>query len=252
MHKIEIFNQNKEKIVVELDLLPDNEKLFFLMHGIWANKEQPLMQTMKNALLQAGYSVVSFDARNTNGESQGSYADATTTSFYEDLQSVIERSAQQEWFSPRFGLAGHSMWALCCAWFAQHSPFHIDQLILVSSVVNREQSKFRYSDEILKKREEDWILYLNPHDPQPLKRNFIQDRKKYDLLEHCDQLNMPTLLLVWEDDNRTPLSSQKVLFDALPSTKKALISIPQARHNIKMPEHLDQIYSQIIQRVERD
>lgn len=241
MQQLFITNTANQKIAVQYSIHPQSRGVAVLMHGIWSSKDSPLLQELANSVWNQSFSTISFDARHSMGSSDGDYADATTTSFYEDLQTVISRAKTQSWFQEPFSLIGHSMGALCCGLYAQNFPMQVERLILISSVINRDLSKFRYSPEVLQQRKESWSYSLNPHDPKPLKRSFIQDRMQYDLLSKINNLDMPSLVIVGDQDNRTPLNSQHILFNALPSKEKQLAIIPGARHNIKHPEHLSHL-----------
>ncbi len=98
MEKITIQNRKKQKIVLILEKAENQKGLAFVAHGLGGFKEQPHIETFAKAFSDAGYTVIRFDTTNTYGESEGDYADATTTNYYEDLEDVIS------WRKPKAGI----------------------------------------------------------------------------------------------------------------------------------------------------
>lgn len=240
-------NRKGQKMAVVVERVNPQEGLAFVMHGLGGFKEQPHLQTISEAFEQSKYTVVRFDTTNTLGESDGSYEDATTTNYYEDLEDIIKWTETQEWYQKPFVLAGHSLGGISVALFAEKYPEKVKAVAPISTVVSGElsvETHKRYGSEEFKEWEKTgWSEEESRSKPGMVKRlkwSHIADRLKYDLLPNVDKLTMPVLLIVGEDDTSTPPEHQQILYDALLAEKELHI-IKGAPHTFRNPEHLTEI-----------
>src|SRR5690606_4155772 len=94
----------------------NSSNLAFVMHGLGGNKEHGHIRAMSEAFLENDYTVVTWDAVHTFGESQGGlYEDATITNYHSDLEDVIAWAKQQSWYVEPFVLCGHSLGGISTA-----------------------------------------------------------------------------------------------------------------------------------------
>lgn len=244
MNKLFIQNRRNQKLAVVVEEQGDQKGLAFVMHGQGGFKEQPHIRTFIEAFLEKGFTVVSFDAANTIGESGGNMEDASITTYYEDLEDVINWASSQDWYQEPFALAGHSLGGICTALYAEHHPEKVLGLAFVSAVVSGILSwEAHTKDELDEWKRTGWRVSESKSKPgavKKLKWQTMEDRLKYDLLEKADQLTMPVLLIVGDKDTTTPLAHQKILFDKLPA-KKELHVIPGAEHTIRKEPYLSQL-----------
>jgi lysophospholipase len=245
--KQEIKNRKGQKVVVLVEEIPGAKGLAFVMHGLGGQKEAPHLQAFTDAFHNNGYSVVRFDTTNTFGESDGDYADATVTNYYEDLEDVIAWAATQSFYREPFILAGHSLGGISTASFAERYPQKVKALAPISTVVSGKLSleSEKYGDESLLKnwKATGWLETPSESTPGRIKRlkwSHMEDRVKYDLLEQVDKLTMPVLMIVGTKDIPTPPAHQKILFDALPGPKEMHV-IEGAPHTFREPKHLEEI-----------
>ena len=213
------------------------------MHGLSGFKEQPHIENFSKVFKDNNYTVIRFDTTNTFGESDGDYADATTTNYYEDLEDVINWSKTQDFYQEPFVLCGHSLGAVCSALYAENHPEKVKALAPISTVVSGEMSKEKYSKEELEEWEKTGWQIKKSSDGRvkKIKWNHLVDRLKYDLLPKINLLTMPVILIVGELDESTPVAHQQILFDRLPNKKEFHI-IKNAPHTFKEEEHLKEIY----------
>ncbi|MFH0870747.1 MAG: alpha/beta fold hydrolase [archaeon] len=233
-------------VVVEKPKLDDNDPigLAIIMHGLGGFKEQPHITAFAKAFLEEGYIALRFDSINSLGESAGKYEDATVTSYYSDLETVIRWARDQTWFIEPFCLIGHSLGGLCAALYAEKHPEEVKALAPISTVVSGKLSIEAHDKEEL----EDWKKtgwQIRPSASKPgvikkLKWSHMEDRLRYDLLLGVGKLTMPVLLMVGEHDETTPLKHQKILFDALPG-KKDIHTIKGASHTFKDKSEVEEI-----------
>ena len=239
-----IKNRKKQKIAIITDISKNQRGLAFIMHGLGCFKEQPHIETFASAFKQKGYTVIRFDTTNSYGESDGNYADATTTNYYEDLEDVIKWSEQQSWYQEPFCMVGHSLGGICIALYAEKYLSKIKALAPISTVVSGKLSYEMNSKEELEEwKRTGWQAKESKTTKRiikELKWSHMEDKLKYDLLLEVDKLTMPVLLIVGDNDDRTPVKHQRILFDKL-SGKKEFHIIKNAPHTFRKEKHLKEI-----------
>ena len=86
-----IKNSSNEDIGIEIyKSRTDTAKLAFICHGISGYKEQDVILQVISSLKAQGYTIVSFDCRNSRGKSFNNHQCATITDFCDDLKTVID------------------------------------------------------------------------------------------------------------------------------------------------------------------
>ncbi len=115
---VEIKNRYGLKLSIKLNIDKDRENLVFLEHGLGARKEYPHMKVLEDVFSQHGYNVVNIDASNSLNASESSPEGVTFTSHYQDLEDVIEWAKSQKFYKQPFALAGQSLGAASCIYYA--------------------------------------------------------------------------------------------------------------------------------------
>lgn len=135
-----ITNRDGNEVCVTVENKDSNEpKLAFVMHGLSGRKEEPHLRGMTQVLKDNDYTVVTWDAVHTFGESKGgNYEDATITNYYADLEDVISWASEQKWYVEPFVLVGHSLGGISTALYAEKYPERVKALAPISTVVNGE------------------------------------------------------------------------------------------------------------------
>ncbi len=245
MEKIFIKNRNNKNVAVIVSQNSNPTGLAFVMHGLGGFKEQPHVKAFADAFIRNGFTTVLFDTTNTFGESEGSYEDATTTNYYEDLEDVINWAKTQDWYQEPFWLAGHSLGGISTALYAERYPNEVKALAPISTVVSGALSVENKTSkgELQEWQRTGWRETKSESKPGTIKRlkwSHMADRMKYDLMPEVTRLTMPVLMIVGDQDDSTPPEHQKILFDALPG-KKEMHIIKNAPHTFKDPEHLAEV-----------
>ncbi len=240
-----IQNSFGQKIAVFIETSTPQIGLLFLMHGFSGFKEQTHIQTIADVFIENGYTVVRFDCRYAFGESDGETIDATETSYYEDLETVIQWAKGQAWYQEPFVLAGHSLGGMTVTRYAETNPMQVKALIPFAPVVSGDLQLALHSPEELKEwKKIGYIETESKSKPGKLKRKswkLMMDMAKYDLLKKGDALTMPTLLIVGAEDELTPVNQIQMLYEKIPNEKKQLTIVPGAEHTFRTLEHLGQL-----------
>ena len=179
------------------------------------------------------------------------------TNYYEDLEDVIKWSGTQKWYVEPFVLVGHSLGGISTALFAENYSNKVKALAPISTVVSGvlsvEAHKKFESEEFKNWEKTGWLEAKSQSKPgvvKKLKWSHIADRLKYDLLPQANKLTMPVLLIVGENDTRTPLDHQKILFNVLPGPKELHV-IKGSSHTFRDPAHLQELKNILSQWIEK-
>lgn len=246
-----IKNRNNQNISVVTEMAKNPKGLVFVMHGLGDSKDSDHIKTFSQCFLDNDYNVVRFDVRNTFGESEGKFEDANITNYYEDLEDVINWSKSQDFYQEPFILCGHSLGAICSAFYAENYPEQVKALAPFSTPVNADLSKKNYTKEELVNWEKNGFIVEDWGDFEvKIKWSYMKEKEKYDLLKKVEKLKMPVLLIVGELDDTTLPENQQILFTALPGEKELHI-VKSAPHTFRDKNHLGEVYSILSRWVEK-
>jgi len=248
MQKLFIHNRKGQKICVVVEKPEKPIGLAFVMDGLSGFKESAHVRLIAEVFLENGFSTVTFDVRNTFGESEGSYEDATITSYYEDLEDVIVWAKKQNWYKEPFCLSGFSVGGYCVDWFAENYPKEVLALASFAAVISGKldyEAYKQYRPERLAEWESSgWRIDKSASRPWIIKKlnfkTFTADLFNHDLLPEADKLTMPVLVVVGENDTSCPVDQQKIFFEKLPGQKELHI-IKGSQHTFTKPEHLKEV-----------
>ena len=247
MEKLFIQNRHNLKICVQVEKPASPIGLAFVMPGLAGFKEKGTTATQARAFYDNNYITVSFDPTNSLGESEGDFADATVTNYYEDLEDVILWAAQQTWYKEPFVLCGHSLGGMCVALYAEKYPEKVKALAPLATPLSGQRSRDSHDPQEMAEWEKNGFrVYVSRAKPGVVKNfkwNFMVDILKYNILKAADKLMMPVLVMTGELDKSETVAQQKILFDALSSLKKEFKIIPGAPHTWREPEHLSEAYN---------
>lgn len=226
------------KMAVQIEKPEKPIGLAFVMHGRGGFKEQPYVRAFVQPFLTNNYTVITFDATKSLGESEGSFGDCTLTDYYADLEDVIAWSKAQSFYREPFILCGHSLGAMCATLYAENNSGKIKALAPISSMVSGRLDYDTYRPEdIADWRKTGWqtTIGYSSGKVKKLKWSHMEDLMKYDLLPEAHKLTMPVLLMSGEFDG--DCKHQEILLQAIPGPKELHI-IPGAPHTFKSPEDL--------------
>lgn len=234
LEKVFIKNKKNQNISVQIEKSNNQKGLVFVMHGLGGRKNQEHIRSICEVFIKQNITVISFDTTNSFGESDGKFEDATLTNYFQDLQSVILWSENQDFYQEPFFLAGHSIGGICILLYSQQHPDKIKALAPISTVITGKMTLETKQEGDLEKWKKEGIREWrgNSGNIKRLKWAHIEDRLKYDALKEINKITMPTILIVGENDTSTPVNQQQILFNNLKTTKEIHI-ISNADHNFR-------------------
>lgn len=246
MEKFFINNRHDKKIAVIIEKPEKPIGLAFVTHGLGGIKSAPHIESFAKVFYDNGYTTIRFDVTHTYGESEGDYADATITNYYEDLEDVINWSKSQNWYQEPFILCGHSLGGICSGLYAEKYPEKVKALAPISTVISGQWlMEDHYKDDLVDWQKTGWFINESGSQPGLIKRlkySYVEDSVQYNLLDNIKKITMPTFLLVGEQDTTCPVFRQQILFDSLICPKELHI-IKGAPHTFRDENHLREIYS---------
>lgn len=246
MEKIFIQNRKDQKVSVLVEEVESAKGLVFIMHGLGGFKEQPHLQVIADAFLEANHTVVRFDTTNSAGESDGEMEDATATNYYEDLEDVIAWSAQQGWYQEPFILVGHSLGGLSVIRYYLAHKGQVAALLPMAPVITGKLFyEYDHPDIDFEQWKKDgireWASKSTPDFIKRLRWRFMEDLLQFDVLKDAENIVDPILLIASDKDRSVPREQVKMLFEAIPKDNKTYFEITNSGHTYRTPEQLEQL-----------
>lgn len=260
MQKLFIKNRKGQKIALVLEQ-PEGQArggLGFILHGHCSVKEVSRVRVMAEVFVDNDIIAVSFDATNSIGESDGQPEKGTATGYYEDLEDVIKWASNQAWYQEPFHLAGASLGGLCVLLYAESFPNKVKALAPIVTSISGELTMETYEQQgsLSDWKNSGWRSGTSNSRPGLIFKvpwSYMLDVLKYNVLIQTDKLTMPVLMVVGDQDESTPISHQKILFDRLPG-KKEIHIIKDAVHspwNEAQLNEFKQIFDQWIKKLDK-
>lgn len=223
-------------------------KLAFIQHGLAADKEHSVVQTLKRAFLDKQYTVVLFDSRFSIGKSFGGVENARLKTFDEDLSTVIEWAETQEFYHQPFALAGHSLGAAAVLVYTYEHPEKVSLTIPVTPVVsgqNWEDTCMQNMPDFCRNWKQNGSYEYKPFGkPATISYQTVEDAKSYDAKEILPAIKTPILLVAGEDDKVVNPESVAGLSAYMTPVDKLAI-IPHGTHNFENKGNLDDLYNTV-------
>jgi len=226
MEKIIIKNRKGLKIVIVVDKEENQKGLVFLMHGFLGFKEQPILKEIGKRLKENNFTIISFDATNALGESDGKMEDGTISSYCDDLEDVINWSKSQTFYQESFLIVGHSLGGYCATNYAVNN--NLKGIILLNPLVSGKLfNQTNDIREVLEECNKAKARICDSHSNQGIIEkasfNFIKDSEKHDLLKIADKIKCKVLMISGDIDEDIPIKDQNMLFDKIGGVKERRI-----------------------------
>lgn len=239
-------NRQNINLAVVAEGIVNTNGLAFILHGLGGFKEQFHIRTIAETFLENGYTVITYDAANTIGESGGRMEDATLTSCFEDLEDVVEWARKQHWYKAPFIVTGHSLGGACSLMYAAAYPEKISAIIPVSAFVAGPLSKRLEDKETMKRWESDgYILEESKSKPEITKKigwGFIEDALTHDMRITARKITAPALFITGSEDVSCSPANEQMVIDNMPNPGQLKV-IKGMAHNPRSKEHNQELRS---------
>ena len=247
---INVQNRYGLNIVVSVDTINHSRGLFFVAHGFGGSKEDDNILSLAKTFNNNRYSTIRFDATNSNGQSDGNLTYANPSGYRDDLFDIIIWAKTQEWYQEPFYLCGYSLGALSSAVYAEQHPEEIKGLVLISPLVAGQLHIMDVYERDIEKWKQVWLqlnkLYSkNPNDISILRWfPIILDLMRFDLTQSAEQLTMPVLIVVGQEDLLAPPEHQQKLKQTINGDVE-LVIIEYGDHFFKSGGHLEDLIEKV-------
>ena len=214
----------------------NNHKLAFIQHGLAANQQHQAVTAVKQAFLDKGYVVVTFNSRFSLGKNNRQVENARLTTFKEDLSDIISWAATQDFYSEPFALAGHSLGGASVIAYAAEYPQKVGHLIGITPVVSGdlwEQACLKNLPDFCRNwQTSGFYAYQTPDKKDEVRIAYktLEEAKQFNAVSEAQKIKVPTLLIAAEKDEIIPPDDIKKLYDNLPFFKQMSV-VADSGHN---------------------
>jgi len=251
--RLKVHNKYGEALELEIDGLENSGsgRLVFIQHGLSGHKGQVMVRRPAEAFLKHGYVTVTFDSRYSFGNSDGPLEKATLSSFFEDLQTIVDWARQQDFYAEPFALSGHSLGGGSILHYAENFPEKVSLLVPVAAMVGGKyfiRSRLLNEGEIYRQWRRDGRLYRenknNPTINGWLSFNVVHDMLRYDLVRNAGSIKCPVLLITGDADLSSTVYNNTKLLNAL-SCPKELVILKECAHLFERAANGQDLYDTI-------
>ena len=246
-----IYNADNEKLYVKVDGLYNtpNQKLAFIEHGLASNLNHQAVEAAKKAFLNNGYTVVTFDARYSLGNSGNNVKLVTLNSFVQDLKTVIAWTKLQPFYNEPFALAGHSLGGASVIAYSAENPSKVNILIPITPVISGdlwEKSCMKNLPDFCPAWKKNGTYeYTDPknHKTAIIPYTIVTDTKKYDANKLSPNISADTLFIAAENDIIINPKDLETLSDNM--VRGHATVIPSSGHNFEENQNQKDLYQAI-------
>lgn len=255
----QIKNSKNENICIKLNLpdIPYKNKLAFICHGITGYKEQDVILQVVSSLKSQGYTIISFDCRNSRGKSFNNHQCATITDFCDDLKTVIDWAKNQSFYTNSFILAGHSLGVATILDYAIKNSNQINAIISIAGVFSGQDllnNTQEFTPEFLNSLKRHGITRCNGKVECYLDFKYLEDAQNYDFYQGIEKFNKPILLITGDKDIASTPQNNQDFFNQIKG-KKELHILKNCSHIYETKDNqndLDNIISSFISTIRSD
>ena len=209
---------------------PAERPVVVLCHGMESTKEGHKHQALAARLTALGYVCLRFDFSYV-GESEGHFEDLTISGEVADLGGAVDYLSARG--LTRLGLVGSSLGGTVAVLFTGDDR-RVEALVTIAAV----SQPLGIIERMPPDQVETWRRSGRRSESGGfLRRDFLDDLERVDVLGAARRLRAATLVTHGEDDRVVPVADARALFAALPEPK-ALAITPGCDHRYSEPAHL--------------
>lgn len=238
-----IYNKSNERLAVQIEGLENKTPtgLVFIAHGMSGYKEHHLVRIPTEVCLNKGYLVVSYDARYSFGESDGTLDKGWLQTYIEDLKTVLNWTKRQTFYQEPFSLIGHSLGAGAAIDYAETNSEKVLKLISIAGFFSGSLLLKSYQENMpdlwaqwQKEGRIEKVCKENPSKTGFIPPSYILNTLPYDFVQKAGQITANTLLICGGlDKSSTPFNNQ-IFYDALQTPKKMVV-LEECNHFFSKP-----------------
>lgn len=240
----QIENSQHEPIYLQISgqQTAEKDKLAIIQHGLASDMTHPAVQAAKQAFIDNGYLVITFDSRYSLGKSGGGVANVRLSIFVDDLQTVIDWAKTQNFYHEPLALAGHSLGGAAVLQYAAEHPAQVGILVPITPVVSGQ----KWEDSCMANMTDfctDWKKngFYN-YETVVIPYQVVEDAKTYDALQLADSITADTLLITAAHDTVITPEDVKELYNVMLGQKRLAV-VPNSGHNFETLQNQKDLYN---------
>lgn len=230
---IEFQNASGETLSARLELPPDRrpENFAVFAHCFTCNKNFRAVRQISSSLAARGFGVLSFDFTGL-GDSEGEFEETTFSGSVDDLVAAAN-FLSKEYAAPSL-MVGHSLGGAATLLAASRLE-SVEAVVTIGSPSAPQHVKHLFSDRV------DQIVDQGKSEvniggrPFILKREFVEDLDRQDILSVVRELGKAILILHSPEDKIVGIDDAAILYKAA-KHPKSFVSLSGADHLLSSPE----------------
>ncbi len=225
--KAKFLNKRGEALSARLTLPDIAQPLHFalIVHCFTCNKNFNSVRNISNALAASGYGVFNFDFTGL-GNSMGNFADTNFSTNVDDALSAVEYLKKNH-SSPAL-IIGHSFGGPAAIYAAAKTP-STKAVVTIAAPAEVEHVKHILENDIDQIEQEGKADVTVGGIPLIIKKQFLDDLGKHDLLEVIRELKKPILIMHSPGDNTVDITNAEMLYKEA-KHPKSFVSLDKADH----------------------
>ncbi len=202
---LEIRNRHGKRIGVTIRTSNSTKGTALVLHGLGGWREQPVIATAAETLVDLGYVSVTFDAADGARGPDNDFFNSTTSGYLEDVEDVAAWIATQNDLQTPFILVAHSAGALAAVRYAKQHPENVRKLILMAPAISWKSGMwvqvFYLLWWLISGSRPTWDVQGRSHRRKPLGRRWVLDFFSYDGNRDAACIEVPMLVVSAEKDH---------------------------------------------------
>lgn len=215
------------KGILQTPAMQSNQKypLVILMHGIFSNKEFPLVTELANRLQEQGIASIRFDF-NGHGESDGEFINMTVPLEIEDAKAVFNYAAQLDFVSS-VSLMGHSQGGVIASLLAGELGNKVTRLALFApaAVMQNQASSGQMMGQKFDPENPPEYLEVFNH---KVGREYLKSTAKLTIYNRAEKYNGPVCIVQGKADQVVPYNYAEIYNERYQNSKLYLLE--EANH----------------------
>ena len=218
--------------------------VIILCHGLFGFVEKPVIKETSKNLVNAGYTVVRFDATNCVGKSQGKFEDFTVGGYVQDTKNIIS-DVLKKLRKKEYSIIGFSIGAMP-AYIIGATDGRMKNMILQGPTYDLKY-EMEVQDNFSHLKEKGWAYKYSSGLNKYIKvgLSLYQEGIKYNVDKYIKKIKCPVLVIYGSKEKKESKKTFIKLYNNINSKKKRII-ISGAPHTLKLKNDINPFTQSVV------